>query len=169
MARVSWWHQSWVWAREVAPSQPICSTTEGGVGEVNWSINALNSDLHSIHSYSPAQDVEQQILRMHVDGRPLLMTEYLARTHGSTFQDVMPVLKKYNVGAINWGFVSGKSGTIWPWSSRQLDGEFLDAQEQRAKGNILQKGEAYPEPELWFHDILREDGTAFDPDENYFY
>ena len=158
-------HQSWVWAREVAPSQPICSTTDGCVGSANWSINALNSDVQSIHSYGPAASVRNQIEGWRQDNRPLFMTEYLAREAGSTFQAVMPVLKEQGVAAINWGFVSGKSGTIWPWSSRNRDGVYQDSMDLRAKGNVLAEGEPYPEPDVWFHDVLREDGTPFSAEE----
>ena len=44
------------------------------------------------------------------------------------------------VGAINWGLVSGKTNTIFPWGSP----------------------EGAPEPKVWFHDIFRKDGTPFD-------
>jgi hypothetical protein len=53
----------------------------------------------------------------------------------------MPLLKKEGVGAINWGFVSGKSQTIYPWDSWQK--------------------EYTAEPKVWFHDIFRADGTPF--------
>jgi hypothetical protein len=49
------------------------------------------------------------------------------------------------VGAYNWGFVSGKSQTIYPW----------DSWERR-----------YPaEPPVWFHDIFRTDGAPYRPAE----
>ena len=38
-------------------------------------------------------------------GRPMICTEYMARTQNSTFQDIMPMLKKENIGAINWGLI----------------------------------------------------------------
>ena len=63
----------------------------------------------------------------------------MARTNNSTFEKNLPVLKKYNVGAINWGLVSGKTNTIFPWGSK----------------------EGTPEPAVWFHDIFRKDGSAF--------
>jgi hypothetical protein len=65
------------------------------------------------------------------------------------------------VGAINWGFVSGKSGTVWPWSSRHGS----TVEEKRAAGEVVRPGEPFPEPELWFHDLFRTDGTPFDPKE----
>lgn len=159
-------HESWVWARAVAPTQPICSTSDGCVGDMNWTINAMNSDMHSIHNYAKADNVRAQVERWRQDdARPLLMTEYMARTTGSTFQDIMPVLKELDVAAINWGFVAGKSGTIWPWSSRERDGVFQDADKLRAAGEVLAPGDSYPEPDLWFHDIMREDGSPFAADE----
>ena len=75
----------------------------------------------------------------------MLCTEYMARPFESTFQDIMPVLKKYNVGAYNWGFVAGKTQTHCPWDSWSTEYD--------------------NEPELWFHDIFRENGEAYKPEE----
>jgi hypothetical protein len=57
----------------------------------------------------------------------------------------LPIAKKYNVAAINWGFVSGKSQTIFPWDSWSK--------------------KYTAEPELWFHDIFRKDGTPYKQEE----
>lgn len=159
-------HASWEWAREVNPSQPVCSNSEGSVGKVNIAINRRNSDFHSIHCYSPAQDLENMILEYKKDGRPVVMTEWLARTRGSTVAECLPVMKKQKVGAINWGFVSGKSGTIWPWESRNgPDGKPASLEAKRSAGEVIRPGDPFPEPELWFHDLFRIDGTPFDPAE----
>ncbi len=156
-------YQSWIWAREVNPSQPISSTTAGAVGPVNIAINRTNSDIHSIHNYGPPPGLERAIEEYKKDGRPVIVTEWLARTHGSTVQDCLPVLKKHGVGAVNWGFVSGKSGTIWPWESRVgPNGERLSMSQKRAKGEVVNPGDPFPEPEVWFHDLFRIDGTPFD-------
>src|SRR5690606_24006402 len=72
-------------------------------------------------------------------------TEYMARPLGSTFDPIMGYFKEQKVGAYNWGFVSGKSQTIFPWDS--WDKEYTD------------------EPPLWFHDIFREDGTPYKQEE----
>jgi hypothetical protein len=77
-------------------------------------------------------------------------------------------MKRMNVGVVNWGFVSGKSGTIWPWESRKrldADGKPLTADDLRAAGEVVKPGESFPEPQLWFHDLFRTDGTPFDEDE----
>jgi hypothetical protein len=67
----------------------------------------------------------------------------MARTLGSRFQTHVPIFREERVGCYNWGFVSGKSQTIYQWGSPV----------------------GAPEPKLWFHDILRPDGTPFDVDE----
>ena len=77
-------------------------------------------------------------------GRPMICTEYMARTQNSTFQDIMPMLKKENIGAINWGLVAGKTNTIYAWDTPLLD---------------------VSEPLLWFHDIFRSDGTPYSAEE----
>ncbi|MEX0321041.1 MAG: cellulase family glycosylhydrolase [Puniceicoccaceae bacterium] len=159
-------YDSWVWAREVNPSQPVSSNSAGSVGKNNIMINRVNSDIHSIHSYSPPEQLRELIHEYKKDGRPIIVTEWLARTRGSTVADCLPVLKEENVGAVNWGFVSGKSGTIWPWESRKTsDGKPIFVDELRKQGKVVKPGDPYPEPELWFHDIFREDGSPFDPDE----
>ena len=150
-------HQAWIWAREVAPSQPLMSSSAGSLGTVNTAVSRQNSDVHSIHAYSTPDALERLIMDYRRDGRPVLCTEYMARTRGSTFQGSLPVLKKHNVAAINWGFVSGKSGTVWPWSSR--NGKKVE--EERARGHVVKPGDPFPEPETWFHDIYRTDGTPF--------
>lgn len=157
---------SWVWAREVAPSQPITSTTQGSVGVMNIAINRANSDLHSIHGYTLPEKFEQTILDYLKDGRPVIMTEWLARTRGNTVQEILPIMKRHKVGAINWGFVVGKSQTHYGWESRVgPDGKKLSLARKRAAGEVVKPGEPFPEPEVWFHDLFRMDGTPYDPAE----
>ena len=67
----------------------------------------------------------------------------MARTNNSKFITHLPIFKRYHVAAINWGLVSGRSNTIFPWGSK------LDS----------------PEPTTWFHDIFRKDGTPFNKEE----
>ena len=71
--------------------------------------------------------------------RPVVCTEYMARPRGSLFSRYLPVFKQEGVGAFNWGLVSGKTQTIYPWGSP--GGE--------------------PEPDLWFHDIFHPDGRPY--------
>lgn len=143
------------WARETGPSQPL--TTGIWKGNVDhWgtpdSLPPLDrymvehSDVISFHAYDDDMDqVKKKIRELHKYGKPLLCTEYMARTNNNTFFNVMPILKEHKIAAINWGFVSGKSNTIYPWESWNST---FDA-----------------EPEIWFHDILRADGTPFSEEE----
>ena len=153
-------YESWVWAREVNPAQPITSCTDGSVGAMNIAINRANADIHSIHCYGPPLQLRNVILEYQKAGRPVIVTEWLARNQGSTVAECLPVIKELKVGAINWGFVSGKTATIWPWSSRKGS---VDA--KREAGEVIKPGEPFPEPEVWFHDLYRMDGTPFDSKE----
>jgi len=74
----------------------------------------------------------------------MICTEYMARTRNSFFQTIMPMLKHENIGAINWGLVSGKTNTKYAWDTPMTDGS---------------------EPTVWFHDIFRPDGTSYDSTE----
>jgi hypothetical protein len=139
------------WAREVNPSQPLTAAPWYG----DWSDTTKlqpqdrflfnQSDVISFHNYDSPQEMEKRIIQLQVFKRPVLCTEYMARGNGSTFQGVLPVLKKHNVGAYNWGFVAGKTQTIYPWNSW--------TQEYTA------------EPALWFHDIFRKDGSIYNEEE----
>ena len=129
------------WAREVNPSQPL------SVGVWNKELTDLgkyqleNSDVITYHNYMDKQTHQQWIDSLQAFGRPLICTEYMARTRNSLFKDILPLLREENVGAYNWGLVSGKSNTIYAWDTPMPDGR---------------------EPKVWFHDIFRKDGTPFD-------
>jgi hypothetical protein len=132
------------WAREVNPSQPV------SVGLWNWSFEklnayqALNSDVLTYHQYEDAKAHERTLQLLKTHGRPMICTEYMARRNNSTFQTIMPLLKKEHVGAINWGLVAGKTNTIYAWDTPMADGG---------------------EPQLWFHDIFRKDGSVYKAEE----
>jgi hypothetical protein len=132
------------WAREVNPDQPI------SVGLWAWDFEKLNeyqlmnSDIITYHNYEDPLWHQRTIELLKANGRPLICTEYMARTRNSRFSNILPLLKKNNVGAINWGFVAGKSNTIYAWDTPLADGS---------------------EPIEWFHDIFRPDGTPYRQDE----
>jgi hypothetical protein len=134
------------WAREVNPSQPLT------VGIWKWvkkfqevnEIQALNSDVITYHHYGEPEDHLKIINLLKTHGRPMICTEYMARTRNSRFSNILPLLKDENVGAINWGLVAGKSNTIYQWNTPIASGE---------------------EPVEWFHDIFRKDGEPYRQDE----
>ena len=143
--------KSFVWARAAHPSQPLTS----GVWVGDWSgedklkpiekVQLTHSDVISFHNYDNTQELEKRIKWLQRYNRPILCTEYMARPNSSTFESSLPVAKKYNVAMFNWGFVDGKSQTIYPWDSwiKTYTGE----------------------PPVWFHDIFRKDGTPYRQEE----
>lgn len=139
------------WCREVDPSQPLtCGVWIGTWGDPDKlspmeRVQLEQSDVISFHSYAPLEEMKQAVQNLRRYNRPLFCTEYMARPRGSTFQTILPYLKEQKVAAYNWGFVAGKTNTIYPWDSWE-----------------------HPyasEPKVWFHDIFRPDGTPFDPKE----
>lgn len=132
------------WAGAANPSQPISA------GIWNWTFETLNtyqishSDIITYHDYSPEPEHLKTVQFLKMFGRPLICTEYMARPRNSLFSTVLPMLKKENVGAINWGFVTGKTNTIYAWDTPMPDGS---------------------EPKLWFHDIFQKDGSPYKTDE----
>ena len=139
------------WTRSAQPEQPVTA----GIWIGNWShhdslrpIEKLmieSSDIISFHNYDSGAEFEKRVQQLQRYNRPLLCTEYMSRGNGSTFEGSAPVAKKHKVGAYNWGLVSGKSQTIFPWDSWQK--------------------RYTAEPGLWFHDVFRPDGTPYNKKE----
>lgn len=133
------------WAQEVRPSQPLTCGVWNNDLKLTSAFMLANSDITSYHNYNGDMANQQNAIdTLKAYGRPLVCTEYMARTLGCTFQNTMPLLKENNVGAINWGFVAGKTNTIFAWSDPM-------------------PGAA--EPDVWFHDIFRQDGTPYSQEE----
>ena len=135
------------WVRDCKPSQPITA----GVWDYNSPRkNVLNafmlnhSDIISYHNYDNEARHAECIKFLKMLNRPLICTEYMARRNDSRFCNVLPLMKKEKTGAINWGFVAGKTNTIFAWDE------------------VIPSGE---EPELWFHDIYRSNGVPFQQEE----
>lgn len=132
------------WGWDIRPSQPLTA------GLWNPKLTDLNkfqlasSDIITYHNYNGPEEHQSVIDSLRKYGRPLVCTEYMARRNNSLFQNIMPILKKENVGAINWGLVAGKSNTKYAWSEPIPDGS---------------------EPKLWFHEIFRPDGTPYKQEE----
>lgn len=139
--------QAFEWARSVGVQQPLTAGLWSGEWSSPDSLKPIEkamieeSDVISFHNYDNAASFEKDIVDLQQYGRPLLCTEYMARGNNSTFEGSLPVAKKYNVGAYNWGLVDGKSQTIYPW----------DSWKKTYTG----------EPDVWFHDIFRKDGTPY--------
>lgn len=135
------------WAREANPDQPITAgpwNFSADFDELNRFLFE-NSDVVSFHCYSKPAELQERInfIRYIADGRPLLCSEYMARSAGSTFKECLPVMRDNNITAINWGLVSGKTQTIYPWRWNESKGV----------------------PNPFFHDVFNADGTLLDPSE----
>jgi hypothetical protein len=135
------------WARDVNPDQPISAGLWAWDFEKLNAFQALNSDIITYHDYEVDTLHTRVIQLLKTHGRPMICTEYMARSRRSTFQSILPVLKKENIGAINWGLVAGKTNTKYAWDSPMPDGA---------------------EPKLWFHDIFQKDGTPYNTEETLF-
>lgn len=143
------------WAREVNPSQPITSAVWGGfIGNDGNQTDQLtsiskfmleHSDIITFHNYETPEVLPRQIAFLRQYNRPMICTEYLARSRENTFQNLLPIFKENKIGAYNWGFVSGKTNTIYHWDS--WDSTYT------------------AEPALWHHDIFRADHTPYKTEE----
>ncbi len=136
------------WAHSVNPEQPLTSGVWKGDYSADDKLTATEkiqlemSDVITFHNYDDAALFEKIIKQLQRYNRPIICSEYMARPRGSTFVGDLPVAKKYNVGAINWGFVQGKSQTNFPWDS--WEHPYIEYQ-----------------PWIWFHDVFRTDGTPY--------
>tara|TARA_Y100001949_G_C15972340_1_gene324484 strand:+ start:673 stop:1824 length:1152 start_codon:yes stop_codon:yes gene_type:complete len=144
------------WAREANPSQPLTSSIwKTWEKDEDWSkldnlsdlsrFIVSNSDIISFHTYGDIKEMKLRVDQLEIYNRPIMCTEYLARGQGSTFQAMLPLLKEKKIAAINWGFVAGKTNTIFPWSSWDID--------------------FTAPPEIWHHDIYMPDKTPYDQEE----
>ncbi|UYZ62097.1 glycoside hydrolase family 5 protein [Hymenobacter weizhouensis] len=132
------------WARAVNPDQPLTIGLWAWDYEALNSYQARNSDVITYHNYEDAPMHQRVIELLETHGRPLVCTEYMARTRNSRFATIMPLLKKQNVGAINWGLVDGKTNTKYQWDTPIADGS---------------------DPVEWFHEVFRKDGAPYRQDE----
>jgi hypothetical protein len=123
----------------------------------NTELNAFQlseSDVNTFHNYSSAEDLERQIVEPKQHRCPLICTEWLARTRGSLVRTDLPVFAREKVGSLNSGLVAGKTNTIYQWKSPR---DILNP-----KSWFINKT---ANPKIWFHDLLRTDGTPYNQTE----
>lgn len=126
------------WASTIDTKQPVTAGVWARYPRLR-KFQLANSDVITFHNYKNAERLEKEIKELKALGRPIICTEWMARTLDSRVETCLPVFERENVGCINWGLVAGKTNTIYPWLN--------------AKGS--------KEPELWFHDLFRADGTPY--------
>jgi hypothetical protein len=139
------------WAREENPSQPLTTSAwhmpdpffEGDV--VVPLAHAIDqramelSDVISIHAYCDPTCLQTTLMEISHFGKPMLLTEWMARQVKSTYETTLPTLKELKVGAYQWGLVRGKTQTHLPWP------------------HVAKNYEGDP---MWWHDILDADGSV---------
>ena len=129
------------WTRNAGPTQPATA----GVWTPDMpELNAFlleNSDIITFHEYRDLETTQKFVAELRRTGRPLLCTEWMRRNVPNRFDTHFAYFKQEHIGCFCWGLVNGRTQTHIPWESKP--------------------GSA--EPERWFHDLLRRDGTPYDP------
>jgi hypothetical protein len=136
------------WTREANPTQPLTSGIWG-----NWrkigpleKLQLEQSDIITFHNYQPLAVVKDEVETLRRYGRPVICTEFMARTEGSTFDPILGYFRQQRVGAASAALVEGRIQCKYPWDSLE--------------------GKKYPEePAVWFHDVFRKDGSPYDAGE----
>jgi hypothetical protein len=141
--------QVFAWARAANPVQPLTSgvwgadtaSSEAELGELQR-IQLRESDIITFHNYTWPEYFKREVAWLKRYRRPVICTEFMARPVGSTFDALLPIAKRETVGMINWGFVAGKTQTWLPWDS-------------------WQHPYVREQPPVWFHEVLRPDGSPY--------
>ena len=141
--------QAFEWAREANPTQPLTSGVccvdqapdASRLGKIEQ-IQLRESDVITFHNYTWPEYFRREIGWLKKYNRPVICTEFMARSVGSTFDTILPIAKEEKVGAINWGFVAGKTQTNLPWES--WEHPYIQNQ-----------------PPVWFHEVLHPDGKPY--------
>ena len=128
---------AFAWARAERPAQPLTSSVYLAFPWINRAV-LRQSDVVTFHHYKGADALEALVARMKATGRPVVCTEWLSRTAESTVATHLPVFRRERVGCYNWGLVAGRTNTVHGW-------------------DVIGDGE----PDVWFHDLLRPDGTPY--------
>lgn len=145
------------WAREQGPEQPLSVAAwttplpDEDVHPYQTEIDRsalLHSDIVTFHAYWKAGQVAQFIDYLSVLDRPMLCTEWMARAVDSRIEDQLQMFHDRSVGCFQWGFVRGRTQTHLPWPADLV----------RAHGGRTDR-------DVWFHDLLYEDGRPYDPGE----
>lgn len=152
---------AFAWARAQNPVQPITSGAwhmshawKDGEEEAKVFDNPIDqfmldaSDIISFHAYVKLQRFKKIISALEPLGRPLMCTEWLARTAGSYPTEQLPVFHAEKIGCYQWGFANGRTQTHIPWPA--LKAKVADYDEDKSE---------------WFHDVVHADGTPYNVDE----
>lgn len=132
---------SFGWVRKCRPVQPL---TTGSWWENMVELNEASyrlSDIISFHTYSFLPVTMQIIEPLKQFGRPIICTEWMARTLGSRIETHLPYFKENKIACYQWGLVNGRTQTHLPWTSLKDQGD------------------------EWFHDIFHANGEPYRSEE----
>jgi len=102
------------------------------------------SDVNSFHYYGALDHLPDYIKGLQAYQRPIMCTEWMARVvPEQNFMLMLPEFKKFNIHSYSFGLVAGRTNF--------LHCALFPPEKLNAKG----------EPDVWYHDIVRQDGTPF--------
>ena len=145
------------WARSQSPIQPLTvaawTTPLPGDDSKPYQTKIdqsalLNSDIVTFHAYWNCARVSEFIDVLSVLDRPILCTEWMARAVDSQISDQLELFHDRRIGCFQWGLVKGRTQTWMPWPDELV----------KAHGGD-------PSRNIWFHDLLHEDGRPYDEQE----
>ena len=144
--------------RACEPSQPLtCALFGGASGDESIPFNPIcqfvldNSDIVSFHSYRKYNEVIRMVKRLKKEGRPIMITEWLARCLQNDVFSLFPLFYLEKIGCYCWGFVAGKYQTYEPWES-------MWTRYDNGGGRSIDFTK-------WFHDLYRPNHRPYDPHE----
>lgn len=146
---------TFAWARACQPSQPL--STGGWHVPLPWVSDDTHyfehsidqtafalSDIINFHAYLPRSAVQHCLNLISTYERPVMCTEWMARSIGSRIEEQLPLFQAHKVGSWQWGLVKGRTQTHIPWPAVKLS--LADYQENTSE---------------WFHDLLHDDGRPY--------
>ncbi len=135
--------QTFNWARDVDPAQPLAVPAWKEFGSAMAARQLERSDLVTFHSFDSAEGIEARIQLLARYHRPIVCSDWLLRQTGSDFEKVLPIFSAHRVGWFNRGLASGKTQ--------------MRIQQPQYRSE--------KDPDLWQQDVLKEDGTPYNPNE----
>ncbi len=146
-------------AWKIDPKQPLAADIWSAVGnakgEGRHPVEKLAgelSDIISFHCYANYRAQQSTIRALRARwNRPMVNTEWLARTSGDDLRTSYPVFAQENVGNTCWGFVNGKYQTHEPY-------------EPMWKTQFEYRNPNAPVTK-WYHDLFRPSHHPYDPEE----
>ena len=143
--------------RSCNPSQPLTCAVWEISGDESVPLDEVNqyaldhSDIISYHCYKNYNEHVKIIARLKKEGRPLMNTEWLARSYDNDVFSLFPLFYLEKIGCYNWGFVAGKYQTYEPWEFSWV--HYYDGTEPNVDFT------------KWLHDLYRPNHRPYDPRE----